>query len=341
MNTLITDFPLTNQVICITGVAGFIGSHCCRRLLASNPKIKVVGIDNFNAHYSKKIKTNRIFSLKKEFGKRFVFYQKSTANKKAIKELLLLHKPELVVHLAAEVGVRKGEDNQESYFKTNLMGTANFLGLLDEKQLKHVVVASSSAVYGNSPGPFSEKEQLGPTVPLSVYGGSKLAMESVVYQFYRKTRIPTTVIRPFSVYGPDGRPDMLPFILIKAAWKKKTVEVFGDPALIARDWTHVYDVTEGIEKILVRPDEFSTVNLGRGKLISLKKVLYIAQKALAAKGLTLKYKQIGKNIIEMEKTWADISLARKKYGYKPTLSFEKNYPFIVEDVLANKNLYLE
>lgn len=330
---------LSNDTVLVTGGAGFIGSQVCEALLLTYPASRVVVVDNCKAHYSKQIKQKRIENLKSMFGTRFVFFGGSVTNERFVKRTFNLVKPDYLIHLAAEVGVRKGEQKQAAYFRTNVLGTTLVLDALPAT-VKHVVIASSSAVYGNTALPFSEDQLIGPTVPLSVYGGSKLAMESAAFQFYRKSKLPLTLIRPFSVYGPDGRPDMFPIMLAVSALKSKKITIFGNPAELKRDWTYIDDMVAGILSVLIRPNQFSIVNIGRGASISMDEVLNTARGIFLNNNIKLDIEVIVRNVIEMEKTWADISIAKSRYGYNPKTDFKYGYKKVVDFVLANRELYL-
>lgn len=322
--------------ILITGAAGFIGSNLCRYLLKSKD-IRIAGIDNLNSYYSKKIKKHRIREL--SGNNRFEFFSASVLDKKAVRSIVKKIQPDYAVHAAAEVGVRNGEENSFSYYTTNVLGTASFLEELPGT-LSHIVVLSSSSVYGNNPGiPYREDSHITYTTPVSAYGTSKAAMEMIVANSYRRTHIPTTIVRPFSVYGPDGRPDMLPMKLLLAARLGKRIDVYA-PKINYRDWTYIDDVINYLVTIMKSPGTFDVVNIGSGRPLRLDKTLAIAAKVIKKYGYTLNLIEKPGNIAEVRKTHASTVKLETNYGRKIKTQFEEGFKKTAAFFFSHEDVYL-
>jgi UDP-glucuronate 4-epimerase len=323
------------KTILITGAAGFIGSNVCQKLLEL--KNLVIGVDNFNKYYSPKIKNGRVTILKNN--PNFIFYQVSVLDQKTIVDIAHLHKPQVIIHAAAEVGVRNSQFHPFEYWQTNVLGTHIILDAV-KKYIKHAVVLSSSSVYGNSTNlPFSENEYISINNPVSVYGFSKTALEMVTASFHKQTGIPTTVVRPFSVYGPDGRPDMLPMKMLISSLLNKSVEIYGLNRT-QRDWSYIDDVASAIVEISNKSYDFSIVNVGLGKPIKTSAVIKMAQKIINGFGYSLKI--INKPLIknEMVKTSADTKKLNVVYGVKMTTGFEDGFKKTADYFFAHKDIYL-
>lgn len=319
------DMNTHTQRYLLTGAAGFIGSNICKKLLSMKETELVVAIDDINDYYSQSIKRRRIRMLSSN--NKFRFYEESTLNTEAITSIVNRHKPTTLIHAAAEVGARNGEKNPLKYFATNVMGTVSTLEACKE-YIQHAIVFSSSSVYGNGiKGKFKESEQIHLLSRVSTYGASKKAMEIAVQNFFARTGIPTSIIRPFSVYGPDGRPDMLPMkILISAAYNIP-IEIYS-PSQLSRDWTYIEDFTSMFSCVLKSPDKFQIVNIGSGAPILLKKVISIAEETIRKHGYAFMYYIKNASKTEMVHTWADtgkiqsicphISLTNFESGFKQT-----------------------
>lgn len=304
------------MTILITGAAGFIGSNICKQLLRK-AGVAVVGVDNFNSYYSSAIKKRRVSEL--ETHKNFIFIRSSFYQTSTLQRVQKKYKPTMLIHTAAEVGVRNGEIHPLAYMETNILGTAALLETIG-KTMKHIVLFSSSSVYGNAPLPFNEFINLS---PLSTYGISKLGMEQYAQRFYAKTSMPITIVRPFSVYGPDGRPDMLPMKLLSAALHNKSITITGKNAM--RDWTYIDDLVAAVTKIAATPKKYTTVNIGFGKPITNHGIAAIAKHIISGFGHTLTYTFAQLNPIETSGTWADISTLKKTYHMQPVVSFEEGF----------------
>ncbi len=319
------------MTIIVTGAAGFIGSNICSTMLRSSDNSVIIGIDNYNPYYSSAIKKRRITELSKH--KRFVFVQSSFDNIRTLARIRSKFKPTILVHTASEVGVRNGENNPLTYVKTNVMGTATLLETIGN-YVHHIVLLSSSSVYGNSSLPFSENNSLHPT---SVYGTTKACMESYAVNYYARYGTPTTIIRPFSVYGPDGRPDMLPMKLLMASALGRPIIVSGRET--KRDWTYIDDVASAIALVTNQPNHLQRVNIGFGEPLSNAHVLRKASAIIKTFGYHLEYSFSKQNPIEAITTWADTTRLREKYDVKIITPFELGFQQTARFFFSHLNLY--
>lgn len=320
----------------ITGAAGFIGSYICRMLLEKEGTQSVVGIDNLNEYYSPKIKRFRLAELVKE--KKFTFCNETVTDNRALRTIVAKHKPRVLIHTAAEVGVRSGEENPLRYFSTNVMGTMTVLETCKE-YINHAIVFSSSSVYGNSsPVPFSESENIHLFTPISAYGASKMSMEVGTKNFFDRTGIATTIVRPFSVYGPNGRPDMLPIKLLISAIKQERIDVYS-PSVLSRDWTYIEDFLHLFLALLDRPNTFRVVNLGSGKPLLLNDVIHIAEEIIRQRGLALKCSYKRALPAEMLQTWANNDKIMKLSKVKEFTSFKNGFTQTADFFFSHLDLY--
>lgn len=321
----------------VTGAAGFIGSHLCRAILTQYPGSTVVGIDNINAYYDPKIKLRRIRELSKNKG--FIFYKTSILEWDIIRDIASRHKPAILIHTAAEVGVRNGEAHPLEYFSTNVMGTLNVLEAT-APFIQHAIVFSSSSVYGSTRRlPFQESEPLLPSTPLSTYGASKLTMEIATQSFFKRTGVPITIVRPFSIYGPDGRPDMLPMKLLMSAYKNSGISLYA-PDKTWRDWTYIDDCVEDILALLKIPRGMRIINIGSGKPIRLDRTIKTAQSIIQKYGYSFRYVIKPSNPTEIAKTWADtaaLHIVRKK---RTITRFESGYQKTADYFFSHKDFFV-
>jgi UDP-glucuronate 4-epimerase len=230
--------------ILVTGAAGFIGFHLSTRLL--NEGYDVVGIDNLNDYYDVNVKKNRLKMLEKN--QKFEFKLTSLENREQMGEIFKCYSFDYVVNLAAQAGVRYSIENPESYVDSNLVGFANILEGCRQGNVKHLVYASSSSVYGlNTEMPFSVRHNV--DHPISLYAASKKANELMAHTYSYLFKLPTTGLRFFTVYGPWGRPDMALFLFTKAIVNDEPITIFnhGD---MQRDFTYIDDIIEGVFRIL-------------------------------------------------------------------------------------------
>ncbi len=235
--------------ILITGVAGFIGFHLCRRLL--NEGENIIGIDNLNNYYDQSLKLDRLKNLKNLKKGSFIFKKISLENKDQLTEVFNKYKPKEVVHLAAQAGVRYSIINPDAYAFSNLVGFLNILENCRTNKIKHLVFASSSSVYGGNVNiPFSESQNV--DHPISLYAATKKSNELLAHSYSHLYDIPSTGLRFFTVYGPWGRPDMALFLFTKAIIEQKPIKIFNEGNMI-RDFTYIDDITESLIRVIKKP----------------------------------------------------------------------------------------
>lgn len=237
----------TASTILVTGAAGFIGMHACERLLARGET--VVGIDNLNAYYEVSLKQARLQRLAAYPNFRFVALD--VADRTGMAELFEQLRPRVVLHLAAQAGVRYSIDNPHAYADSNLVGFVNVLEGCRAQRVQHLVYASSSSVYGgNAKMPLAESDPI--DHPISLYAATKRANELMAHTYSHLFDLPTTGLRFFTVYGPWGRPDMALFKFTRAMLAGETIDVYGHGQMV-RDFTYVDDIVEGVLRVLDRP----------------------------------------------------------------------------------------
>ena len=233
--------------VLVTGSAGFIGSTTAKKLLDRGDE--VVGIDNLNDYYDPSLKQDRLNNLTSY--DKFLNVELDIADKEGIDKFFLTHKPERVVHLAAQAGVRYSLENPYSYIDSNITGFLNILEGVRNHGTEHLVYASTSSVYGtNSCLPFSTSDSV--DHPLSLYATTKRSNELMAHNYSQLFNIPTTGLRFFTVYGPWGRPDMALFLFTKKILSNEPIEVFNH-GNHTRDFTYVDDIVEGVIRVLDRP----------------------------------------------------------------------------------------
>jgi UDP-glucuronate 4-epimerase len=230
--------------ILLTGAAGFIGMHTTLRLLARGDE--VVGVDNLNDYYDVSLKEARLARLTPHPG--FQFHKVSVEDREAMPRIFEQHKPQRVIHLAAQAGVRYSLTNPHAYIDANVQGFINILEGCRHNGVEHLVYASSSSVYGgNTAMPFSEHQNI--DHPVSIYAATKKANELMAHTYSHLFRLPTTGLRFFTVYGPWGRPDMALFLFTKAILEGKPIDVFNNGNMV-RDFTYIDDIVEGLIRVL-------------------------------------------------------------------------------------------
>ncbi|MGB1479176.1 MAG: NAD-dependent epimerase/dehydratase family protein, partial [Marinobacter salsuginis] len=233
--------------ILVTGTAGFIGSHLAHRLLDRGDE--VIGVDNVNDYYDVNLKEARLKRLTDKAG--YTEVRQDVADRAAMEALFAEHKPERVVHLAAQAGVRYSIENPHAYVDANLVGFMNILEGCRHNKVKHLVYASSSSVYGaNETMPFSIHDNV--DHPLSLYAASKKANELMAHTYSHLYNLPTTGLRFFTVYGPWGRPDMALFIFTKKILAGEPIDVFNH-GRHRRDFTYIDDIVEGVLRCCDKP----------------------------------------------------------------------------------------
>ncbi len=233
--------------ILVTGAAGFIGAHVAQKLLQRGEH--VIGIDNLNDYYDPKLKQARLKHLVDHAN--FAFFTLDIADRQGMAELFAKHRPQRVVHLAAQAGVRYSLHNPHAYVDSNLIGFLNVLEGCRHHPIEHLVFASSSSVYGlNTTMPYAVQHNV--DHPISLYAASKKANELMAHSYAHLYRLPTTGLRFFTVYGPWGRPDMAYFKFTQAILQGKPIEVYNHGKM-QRDFTYIDDIVEGVLRVLDRP----------------------------------------------------------------------------------------
>lgn len=233
--------------ILLTGAAGFIGMHTALRLLSRGDE--VVGVDNLNDYYDVNLKLARLARLKAQPG--FRFHQLSVEDRAGMPQLFTQEKPQRVLHLAAQAGVRYSLTNPHAYIDANLQGFINVLEGCRHHEVEHLAYASSSSVYGgNTAMPFSEHHNI--DHPVSLYAATKKANELMAHTYSHLYRVPTTGLRFFTVYGPWGRPDMALFLFTRAVLEGESIDVFNHGNMV-RDFTYIDDIVEGLIRVLDKP----------------------------------------------------------------------------------------
>ena len=304
--------------ILITGCAGFIGFHLSNLLLKN--KINVYGIDNLNDYYDVELKKNRLNILKKN--KKFIFYKSDLINKSKLNQIVKNNKIRYIVHLAAQAGVRYSIENPDTYFNNNLQVFFNILEIAKKNNLKHLVFASTSSVYGESNNfPLNENEST--SKPLSFYAATKKSNEVMAHSYSYIFKTPCTALRFFTVYGPYGRPDMALFKFTKNIIENKKIELFNNGNHL-RDYTYIDDIVSGIYSIINKPSKkktpFNIFNIGNGNPRKLIDYLTLIEKKLGKKASIKKLPLQKGDII---KTHSDIKRLGNYSRYKAKTNIEE------------------
>ena len=322
--------------IIITGAAGFIGYHLSKRLLLEN--ISVIGIDNINNYYDVNLKEARLKNLKNIVTKEkvnFKFIKADINNQSIINQIFEENKPDIVLNLAAQAGVRYSIENPSAYIQTNLVGFSNILEACRKYPVKQLIYASSSSVYGgNTKMPFSEKE--GANHPVSLYASTKRSNELLAHSYSHLYSIPSIGLRFFTVYGPWGRPDMALFLFTKAILNNEPIKVFNHGKM-QRDFTYIDDIIESIFRLIKKPPKpdksFDTTNprpdssfaphkifnIGNSNPESLIDYIRAIENSL---GLVAKKIFLPIQPGDVPSTYSDCSSLEKYIDYKPSTSIK-------------------
>lgn len=340
--------------ILVTGTAGFIGFHLVKRLLRDGHE--VIGLDNINDYYDVRLKYSRLRETGIEEGKieydelvtsdkdeRYRFVKLDLTDTTNLKQLFEREKPEIVVNLAAQAGVRYSIDNPGAYVDSNLVGFMNVLECCRYHGIKHLVYASSSSVYGlNANVPFKEDSSI--AHPVSLYAATKKANELMAHVYSHLYHIPTTGLRFFTVYGPWGRPDMSPHLFTSAIEEERPIKVFNHGDML-RDFTYIDDIIEGVVRVIhhvPQPDEtwnaenpnpatsiapYRVYNIGNSSPVKLMDFIEAIEEACGKKAI--------KNLLPMQpgdvyQTNADTTRLQKDMGYKPSMSLVEGVRRFVE-----------
>lgn len=316
----------------VTGTAGFIGYHVAERLLGRGDE--VIGLDNVNDYYDVRLKHARMARLEGKPGYRFLRLDVSDTEgmAKAFAEV----KPEIVIHLAAQAGVRYSLTNPHAYVQSNLAGFMNILEGCRHQQVRHLTYASSSSVYGgNTRQPFSIHDNI--DHPVSLYAASKKANELMAHTYSHLYGLPTTGLRFFTVYGPWGRPDMAMFLFTKAILEGKPIDVFNHGRM-RRDFTYIDDIVEGVVRTadnVARPNPdyssdapdpgtssapYRVYNIGNNQPVELMDMIGVLEKTL---GKTAEKRMLPLQAGDVPATWADVDDLVRDVGFKPSTSIEE------------------
>lgn len=301
--------------ILVTGAAGFIGSHVAESLLEKG--LKVLGIDDLNDYYSVSNKKQNLDCLSAY--PNFQFARVDISEMNQLETVLQGKKIKKIAHLAARAGVRPSLKDPLLYQKVNVQGTLNLLEIARKQETENFVLTSSSSVYGDSTQiPFREDDSATDR-PISPYAATKKATEVLGYTYHHLYKLPLTVIRPFTVYGPRGRPDMAAWIFLEAILQGKTINRFGDGST-RRDYTYIDDFVDGFLNALEKSRPYEIFNLGNSNTVSLKEAIEIVERVSKKKAVIVeKPLQPG----DVSITNADISKAKKSLGFNPSTSFEE------------------
>ena len=272
------------NTVLVTGAAGFIGYHISKRLLQDN--YTVIGFDNLNNYYSVELKKDRIKNLKKHEG--FTFVKGSLEDYRKLEKVFLDYKPETVINLAAQAGVRYSIENPRAYIDSNIVGFFNILQCCRDFPINHLIYASSSSVYGtNVAVPFTEEDKT--DTPISLYAATKKTDELMAYSYSKLYGIKATGLRFFSVYGPFGRPDMAYYKFTEKILKGEEIDVYNNGEML-RDFTYIDDVVECLMRIInIAPNKdengayHKIYNVGSGKPTRLMDFIELVEKYLDKK----------------------------------------------------------
>lgn len=298
--------------VIITGVAGFIGSNLALKTLELG--YDIVGIDNFDPYYDVSLKRKNLENILSF--KNFKFYEVDILDKETIRKVILEEEPEVVVHLAARPGVRASILDPFKYIEINIKGTLTLLECIKDKKIR-LIFSSSSSVYGDKRGKFSESDKN--IVPVSPYGYSKRAAEILCETYNKLYGIKVLVLRLFTVYGPSQRPDMAIHLFTKKILKGEEIRVFGE-GKTERDYTYIDDIVKGIiSAIQLKDFDFDIINLGNSKPVSIFKVIKIIERLLGKKAkIVLEPLPMG----DVKRTYANIEKAKMILNYNPVTSLE-------------------
>ena len=312
--------------VLLTGAAGFIGMHCAERLIARGDT--VIGVDNFNGYYEVSLKEARLARIADHDN--FSMHRMAVEDREAMAALFASEKPDRVIHLAAQAGVRYSIDNPHAYIDANLQGFMNILEGCRHNKVEHLVYASSSSVYGgNEQMPFSEHHSV--DHPVSLYAATKKANELMAHTYSHLYELPTTGLRFFTVYGPWGRPDMAPIKFARTILRGEAIDVYNNGEM-ARDFTYIDDIVEGVIRVLdkaavsnpdfdpLSPDPqsshapFRVFNIGNGNPTPLMDYIAALEEAL---GITAQKNMMPMQPGDVPATGADTTELRKWVDFAP------------------------
>lgn len=315
----------------VTGTAGFIGFHTAERLLLRGDE--VVGLDNLNEYYDPRLKHARLARLEGREG--FSFHKLDLCDRDGISRLFAAEAPEIVIHLAAQAGVRYSLTNPHAYVDSNVTGFLNVLEAVRRHPVRHLVYASTSSVYGaNTKMPFAEGQSA--NHPLTLYAATKKANELMAHSYSHLFGIPSTGLRFFTVYGPWGRPDMALFLFTKAILEGNPIKLFNSGRM-QRDFTYIGDVVEGVIRAADQPaganpnwrgdgpdpatsnTPWRIFNIGNNRPLELERYIEVLEECL---GRRAERELLPMQSGDVPATWADVDALEQAVGYRPTTSIE-------------------
>ena len=326
------------KTILVTGAAGFIGSNLVKKLYKELPESRVIGIDNMNDYYDVRLKEQRLEELMQY--PTFTFIKGNIADKQLINDMFTQYRPQIVVNLAAQAGVRYSITNPDAYIESNLIGFYNILEACRHYEVEHLVYASSSSVYGsNKKVPYSTDDKV--DNPVSLYAATKKSNELMAHAYSKLYNIPSTGLRFFTVYGPAGRPDMAYFGFTNKLVKGDKIEIFNY-GHCKRDFTYVDDIVEGVYRVMMKAPEkqvgedglpippYKVYNIGNNSPENLLDFVIILQEELIrAEVLPQDYDfEAHKELVSMQPgdvpvTFADTSALEADFGFKPNTSLRQ------------------
>lgn len=317
--------------VLITGVAGFIGSTLAKKLIKQG--YEVIGIDNINDYYSVELKEDRLKSIGKDH---FTFYKTDLEDYEKVNQIFEDEKPEVVVNLAAQAGVRYSLENPRAYIDSNIVGFMNILEGCRHHEVKHLIYASSSSVYGaNTNKPFKTADNI--DHPLSLYAATKKSNELMAHTYSHLYNLPTTGLRFFTVYGPWGRPDMALFKFTKAVVNDETIDVYNHGNMM-RDFTYVDDIVEAISRLIQKPAQpnpkwsganpdpsssyapYKIYNIGNNSPVRLMEFVEAIENKL---GKTAKKNYMDLQPGDVPETYANVDDLFKNIDFKPQTSIQE------------------
>ena len=320
------------NTIFITGVSGFIGSNLAKRILNTEPNTQVIGLDNMNDYYDVHIKEARLAELQKF--ENYTFIKGNLADKALINEIFEKYRPDIVVNLGSQVGVRYSITNPDAYIESNMIGFYNILEACRHYPVQHLVYASSSSVYGsNKKVPYSTDDKV--DNPVSLYAATKKSNELMAHAYAKLYNIPSTGLRFFTVYGPAGRPDMAYFGFTNKLVNGETIKIFNY-GNCKRDFTYIDDIVEGVVRVMKKPPEkktgedglpippYAVYNIGNSNPENLLDFVQILSEELVRAGvLPADYDfDAHKELVPMQPgdvpvTYADTTALERDFGFKP------------------------
>lgn len=321
-----------SKTVFVTGASGFIGSNLAKRILATEPDTKAIGLDNMNDYYDVRIKEARLAELQKF--ENYTFIKGNLADKALINSIFEQYHPDIVVNLGAQAGVRYSITNPDAYIESNMIGFYNILEACRHYSVEHLVYASSSSVYGsNKKVPYSTDDKV--DNPVSLYAATKKSNELMAHAYSKLYNIPSTGLRFFTVYGPAGRPDMAYFGFTNKLVNGETIKIFNY-GNCKRDFTYVDDIVEGVVRVMKKPPEkkngedglpippYAIYNIGNSNPENLLDFVQILSEELVRAGvLPADYDfESHKELVPMQPgdvpvTYADTSALERDFGFKP------------------------